>query len=76
MSRILCRFLSGGKTEFRTRKCPFEVPLTGGRSECKVGSGVVLRWSEMPPVGRPSRRCSTNALASLHEMADNSFWQN
>ena len=31
-----------------------EVPLTGGRTEGKVGSGVVSRWSEMPPVGRPA----------------------
>ena len=28
-SRVLCRALSGGKTGFRPRKCPVEVPLTG-----------------------------------------------
>jgi len=53
-SRVLCRALSGGKTGFRARKCPVEVPLTGGAPGRNLAS-IALRWvPEKPPAHRPA----------------------
>ena len=66
----MCRVLSGEKTGFKPRKCPVEVPLTGGRIGRQMRLGVLSRGHEIASGGRPVSRSSKY---SVDEPPDHSF---